>query len=106
MASAVIAAMGLTVLLPNEVRAGPPWLLPGVEGLLLVALVVGDPGRISRRSAGLRLFSICLVGVLAFDALWSTVRLVDELIHGGAITGSAEELLQAGAVVWISNNLA
>jgi hypothetical protein len=51
-------------------------------------------------------FSICLVGVLAFDALWSTARLVDELIHGGAITQSAEELLQAGAVVWVSNNLA
>jgi uncharacterized membrane protein len=106
MASAVIAAIVLTVLLPNEVRAGPRWLLPGVEGLLLVALILGDPGRISRRSAGLRLFSICLVGVLAFDALWSTVRLVDELIQGGAITQSAEELLQAGAVVWISNNLA
>jgi hypothetical protein len=106
MASAVIAAMVLTVLLPNEVRVGPQWLLPGVEGLLLVALVLGDPGRISRRSAGLRVVSICLVSVLAFDALWSTVLLVDELIHGGAITQSAEELLQAGAVVWVSNNLA
>ena len=79
---------------------------PASSGLLLVALVLGDPGRISRRSAGLRLFSICLVGVLAFDALCSTVRLVDELIQAGAITQSAEELLQAGGVVWISNNLA
>ena len=43
--------------------------------------------------------------MLAFDALWSTVRLCSTmLIQGGAITQSAEELLQAGAVVSISNN--
>src|SRR6476661_8788552 len=50
MASAVIAAIVLTILLPKDVRAGPPWLLPTLEGPLLIALVVGDPGAIDRRS--------------------------------------------------------
>jgi hypothetical protein len=54
MATAIIVAMVLTVLLPKEVRAGPPWLLPGLEGLLLVGLIVGDPGKIDRRSTLLR----------------------------------------------------
>jgi hypothetical protein len=106
MALAVIAAMALTVLLPDQLRAGPVWLLPGLAGLLLVALVLGDPGRISRRSSILRALSIGLVGLLVLAALWSTYLLVDELIHGGNLTNSADELLDAGALVWLLNNVA
>jgi hypothetical protein len=106
MAAAIIAAMVLTVLLPKEVRAGPSWLLPGLEGLLLVGLIVGDPGKIDRRSALLRRLSIALVGLLVFDALWSTSWLVKALIEGSKITESASELLAAGGLVWISNIIA
>ena len=102
----VLAAMLLTILLPKDVRAGPPWLLPGLEGLVLIAIILGDPGRISRRSAVLRALSITLVGLLVIDALWATVLLVEELIHGGHITESADELLSSGSLVWVSNNIA
>ena len=54
MACAVIAAMVLTVLLPDSLRAGPKLLLPVLAGLLLAALIVGDPGKIDRRSRALR----------------------------------------------------
>jgi hypothetical protein len=106
MASAVIVAMVLTVLLQDELRFGPAWLLPLIEGAFLVALIAGDPGQINRRSRELRSISIGLVAVLVFGALWSTVLLIDGLIHGGAQTDSAGDLLAAGSVVWVSNNLA
>jgi hypothetical protein len=106
MAGAVLAAMVLTVVLPDAVRAGPSWVLPLIEGVLLVAVIVGDPGKIDRRSRLLRSLSIVLVGVLVFGALWSTVQLVDDLIHGGPETNSASELLEAGSVVWTSNIIA
>ncbi|MEU0394569.1 hypothetical protein ABZ208_17675 [Streptomyces sp. NPDC006208] len=106
MAGAVVAAMLLTLLMPDDLRLGPRWLLPLGEGLLLVTLIAGDPGRISRRSAALRAVSIALVGVLALSAIWSTVRLLDDLVHGGAETNSAASLLQAGGVVWVSTVLA
>ena len=106
MVAAVLAAMVLTVLLQDELRFGPRWLLPLIEGGLLVALVVGDPGQITRRSRELRLLSIGLVAVLVFGALWSTVQLIDDLIHGGAETNSADDLLAAGSIVWVSNNIA
>jgi hypothetical protein len=61
MASAVVAAIVLTILMPDDVRLGPDWLLPLVEGVLLVALVATDPGRIERP---LRALSIGLVSVL------------------------------------------
>jgi len=106
MAAAVVTAMVLTVLLPVELRLAPKWVLPSVEGLLLVALVAGDPGRISRRSAALRAVSVALIGVLALSALWSTAQLIDDLIHGGPETGSASALLQAGGSVWACTVLA
>ncbi|MFF3429652.1 hypothetical protein [Streptomyces sp. NPDC002602] len=106
MAGAVVAAIVLTLLLPDDLRLAPGWVLPVVEGLLLVALIAGDPGRISRRSTALRAASIALVGVLACSAVWSTIRLVDDLIHGGKETGSAASLLQAGGTVWACTILA
>ncbi|MFD9220452.1 hypothetical protein ACFWDI_10670 [Streptomyces sp. NPDC060064] len=106
MAGAVVVGMVLLLLMPDDLRLGPRWLLPMVEGLLLVTLIAGDPGRISRRSAALRAVSIALVGVLALSAIWSTVRLIDDLIHGGTETNSAAGLLQAGGSVWASTVLA
>jgi hypothetical protein len=88
MAGAVLAAMVLTILLPDAVRLGPQWLLPLIEGVLLVAVIAGDPGKINRRSRWLRALSIVLVSVLVLGALWATVQLIDDLIHGGAVTNS------------------
>ena len=51
MASAVVAAVVLTILMPDDVRLGPSWLLPVIVGVLLVALIAGDPGKIDRRTA-------------------------------------------------------
>jgi hypothetical protein len=47
-----------------------------------------------------------LVSVLVLATLWSTGRLIDDLIHGGPETNSATELLAAGTAVWFSNIIA
>jgi hypothetical protein len=106
MASAVLAAIVLTVLMPDDLRLGPSWLLPAIEGGLLVALMIGDPGRIDRRTSALRTLSLVLVSVLILGALHATVELIDHLINGGHEVNSAEALLEAGAIVWISNIIA
>ncbi|MFF4264386.1 hypothetical protein ACFY7Y_02795 [Streptomyces virginiae] len=106
MAAAVIASAVLTLLLPDDLRLGPRWALPLAEGLLLVALISGDPGRISRRSTVLRSVAVALVVVLVSSAIWSTIQLIDDLIHGGHETNSANALLLAGGSVWSSTVLA
>lgn len=106
MAAAVIASAVLTLLLPDDLRLGPRWALPLAEGLLLVALISGDPGRISRRSTVLRSVAVALVVVLVGSAIWSTIQLIDDLIHGGHETNSANALLLAGGGVWSSTVLA
>jgi hypothetical protein len=106
MAAAVVTAMVLTILLPREQRFLPAWLLPLIEGVLLVALIAGDPGAIDRRSRLLRAISIGLVSILVLSALWATALLIDVLITGGRQTNSASDLLRAGSIVWLGNNLA
>ena len=61
MASAVLAAVVLTILMPDDLRLGPNWLLPVIVGVLLAALIAGDPGRIDRRTAPLRALSVGLI---------------------------------------------
>ena len=106
MAAAVVALIVLTILVPREQRVLPAWVLPVVEGILLLALIVGDPGAIDRRSKVLRGLSIVLVAILVMSALVATVRLIDVLITGGQQTNSASDLLEAGSIVWIANILA
>jgi uncharacterized membrane protein len=81
-------------------------VLPSIEALLLVAVVAADPRSVTRRSRELRVLSIGLVSVLVIGSLWSTVLLIDALIHGGPQTDSAADLLEAGSIVWVSNNIA
>jgi hypothetical protein len=106
MVSAVVGAMVLTLLLPDDLRLGPSWALPTLEGVLLITLVVADPNSITRRSRELRAVGIALVAVLGLSALVATVLLIDSLVTGGPETDSASAPLEAGSVVWVSNNIA
>jgi hypothetical protein len=69
--------------------------------VLLIAVAVTDPGRIDQRSQQVRALRLSLIFVLAAGTAFSTGRLIDELIRGGGITGSADLLLRAGSLVWI-----
>jgi hypothetical protein len=106
MAAAVMVAIVLTILLPKNHRVLPEGVVPLLEGVLLLALIAGDPGAIDRRSRQLRAISIALVSVLVLSALWATVRLIEVLITGGPQTNSASDLLEAGTIVWTGNILA
>jgi hypothetical protein len=107
MVGALLAAICLTYLLPAPMRIGPKHLVPAIELVLLIALIAGDPGKIDRRDRWIRWVSLALVTVLIIEALWATARLIDVLIHGtDPLVNDAYELLEAGAVVWISNNIA
>jgi uncharacterized membrane protein len=100
MAIALLVAMTLPFLLPSKYSLGLTWIIPVAEALLLVALVVADPGRIDRRSVFIRALSIGLVGILVTGAAGSTVRLVIDLLRGGPETNSPDQLLRVGSLTW------
>lgn len=106
MAAAVVTVIVLTILLPSDQRLLPAGVLPLIEGVLLVALIAGDPGAIDRRSTLLRGLSIALVSILVVSALAATAKLIDVLVTGGSQTNSASDLLEAGSIIWVGNVLA
>jgi uncharacterized membrane protein len=102
----VLVAMALPFLFPEKLSLGPAWLIPLLVGLLLIALAIGDPGRIDRRSTALRALRIGLVTLLIVQAGWSTSQLVIDLVKGGPETNNATLLLTTGALIWVGNNIA
>jgi uncharacterized membrane protein len=97
----LVAAMAIPLLLPSRFSLGPSWLAPTIEALLLIALIIADPGLIDRRSNIVRTISLVLAAVLVAGAVGVTVRLVTDLIEGGPETNSASALLGAGSLVWL-----
>ena len=104
MAVAVVVVIALTGLLPASVRPEPRWFL-ALLGVILVALVLADPGRVNRSRTLVRVLSMLLLVLLALAAVVSTALLVHELLTGKDLTRSATKLLLVGNAVWISNNV-
>jgi len=105
MAIAVVAVMAMTLLLPHTLVARPRWGVPLIEGLLLIAVIIADPGKIDLISKRARGLSITLIALLVATTLWCTTQLIIELIQGGPATQSGGALLAAGGIVWLSNCL-
>jgi hypothetical protein len=101
----MVITIALRVWLPGEAAVRVPWLVPAIEGVLLVVLLTSDPSGVAERRR-LRRVSLVLVGLLVAEALWATVFLIDDLIRGKGVSNSPSELLASGAVVWLGNNLA
>jgi hypothetical protein len=100
----VAIAIALHLALSDKLIVGPKWLIPAVEGLLLLTLVVIAPKRIShsrwRHQRGL-LWTI--LGLVTLTYLVSLGLLVHYLVTGGKVGGHA--LIGSGVVLWITNVL-
>jgi hypothetical protein len=102
-AVAVAAAVALQLPLPDRlILLRPAWLLPAVEGLLLLVLVMANPHRINRESRALRLLGLTLAAVLSLANAWSVARLVTGLVQGTE-GGAAGPLLVTGGAIWLTN---
>jgi hypothetical protein len=101
---AVTAAMLLQGPLPGRlVLIRPTWVLPALEGALLLVLVgLERQMRIDRESTLLRVVSMVATGLLSAANAWSAVRLIMGLING-TLGNSAGPLLASGAVIWLTN---
>jgi hypothetical protein len=107
MAVAVLIAGGLRVFLPDQLRlddARPVFIV--VLAALIVALIVGDPGRIDRQATWLQVLTGVLIGVITLVNGGSSVRLVYAIIKTEHFTDNANTLLVSGAVIWVTNVIA
>jgi uncharacterized membrane protein len=99
----VALAIALNLALTEKVTIGPTWLLPSVEGVLLVALIVVAPQRATKHSVGRRRFALAVIGLVSVGNIVSLGLLIHYLINGGKAGGHA--LILSGAVLWVTNVL-
>jgi uncharacterized membrane protein len=100
---AVVAVIALQLPLPGRLSPlRPVWMLPVLEGLLLIILVMANPHRINRESRAIRVVSLVLVAVLSLANAWSVGRLVTGLVQGTE-GNSAGQLLVTGGLIWLTN---
>jgi hypothetical protein len=84
---AVAAAVALTATLPNALLPGPRWLLPAIEGVVVVPLTVADPFRRHNEALGIRWMSLAFIGVAEVYNLISLALLVSSILNGVATNG-------------------
>lgn len=98
-------AVAIVFQLPISGRAllvHPGWIIPAIQGLLLVGLVVANPRRINRESRLLRSLSLTLATLISVGNAWSASVLVLDIAHGKG-PSSPSSLLVTGLAVWLTN---
>jgi hypothetical protein len=99
----VAVAIALQVAVPDRlVLVRPSWVLPAVQGALLLALVAVNPHRIDRQSTMLRSLSLFLAALLTLANVWSVARLAADITQG-TLTGTPGQLLITGGAIWLTN---
>src|SRR5438105_11631522 len=84
---AVAAAIALNLALADRVTVGPTWLLPSVEGALLVALVIISPSRAATHSPRIRRFALAVIGLVSLANIASLGLLLPYLVNGCKVGG-------------------
>lgn len=100
---AVLAAMGLQVVLPDRVLVGlgSRWLAPALEGILAGSLLVARPRRHSSESARLRMAAISLIALINVANFVTLAELVYRLLYTPSTAGRT--LVIASVPIWLTN---
>jgi uncharacterized membrane protein len=102
LAVAITIAIGFAQ--PERVMAGPSWLLPAIEAVLLVALVAITPRRATDHSVPRRRFALVVIGTVTLANAVTLVLLANHLISAGQVTGG-RQLILSGMGLWTTNVL-
>jgi len=100
-AIAVLVAIALYALLPEHLLVGPRFVIPTLGVLLLVALIIINPRRMTRQTRFSRIASLTLVGLIGAANSVALVMLLDALLASQVKDGRA--LLIAALQVWLTN---
>ncbi len=103
---AVAVAIALQLVLPERVTTelGPRVLLPSLEGLLLVVLLIANPGQVSTEERRLRVLGLVLIGLVSATNFVSLTELLHALLYGTRAGGRT--LVYASVPIWLTNVIA
>jgi uncharacterized membrane protein len=100
---AVLSAVVLQLLLPDRLiqGLGNRALIPALEGVLLLALLIANPGRISKEESRLRIVGVALIALITVANLVSLTDLIHALLYGSKAGG--RPLVYASVPIWLTN---
>jgi uncharacterized membrane protein len=99
----VLAAIVVQVLLPARLSAGPNWLVPSLEGALLIGMFVVTPNVIEEEHPRRRRISLSLTAFVSLANIFSLGALTHLLLSHTVSDGRG--LIVAGVLIWITNLL-
>jgi uncharacterized membrane protein len=100
---AVLVATGLQLMLPDSLirGLGNRGLVPALEGLLMVVLLIANPGIISKEESRLRVVGVALIALITLANVVSLTELIHALLYGAHTAGRT--LVYASVPVWLTN---
>ena len=100
---ALLLAIGLQFGLPARLTAGPSWLVPALEGVLVIGLSLATPRQLEHEHTGRRRTAIGLTAFVSAANVFSLVELSHFLLHHKVENGP--ELIVSGMLIWLTNFL-
>jgi uncharacterized membrane protein len=97
----VVATIVLQLTLPDRLTAGPRWLLPALEGLLVIGVTIASPRQLEYEHPRRRRIAVALIAVVSATNIYSLIELSRSLIHHQVSNGHS--LIIAGMVIWLTN---
>lgn len=97
----VLAAIALQLALPTRLAIGSKWILPGLEGVMLLALFVASPQRLEAPHSVRRLLTLTTTAIVSLANGISLALLTHYLLHHG--TPNPQQLIIAGSLIWLTN---
>jgi uncharacterized membrane protein len=101
----VLAAIGLQVSLPARLTVGPSWLVPALEGLLLLGMFIFIPNQVEDEHPRRRRAALGLTAVVSAANIYSLGALTHFLLHSKISSGEGHLLIVAGTLIWLTNFL-
>jgi uncharacterized membrane protein len=99
----ILAAIGLEVALPARLTVGPSWLIPSLEGALLIGLFFATPNMLEHEHPRRRRVAIGLTAIVTAANIYSLGALTHFLLHHKVENG--RELIGSGVLIWLTNFL-
>lgn len=101
----VLVAIVLQLLLPDRLTLGARWLLPAMEGVMLIALFVASPQRLEAPHSVRRILTLTTTALVSVANAVSLALLAHSLLHRGLTAIDGRPLIIAGSLIWLTNVL-
>jgi len=101
----ILAAIALQLALPERLTVGPSWLIPALEGALLVGMFLATPKQLEHEHPLRRRVALGLTAFVTAANIYSLGALTHFLLHTGLTRNEGRLLIVAGTLIWLTNFL-